>query len=87
MPTEQMSKLRHILPKFSSIPFSSSAVSDSLQLHGLQHARLPCPKPLCVSVLASLRFRRSGVESTFLTDSQVMLVLLVHGPYFGVVLC
>ena len=25
--------------------FSSSAVSDSLQLHRLQHARLPCPSP------------------------------------------
>ena len=25
--------------------FSSSVVSDSLQLHGLQHAGLPCPSP------------------------------------------
>ena len=25
--------------------FSHSVVSDSLQLHGLQHARLPCPSP------------------------------------------
>ena len=25
--------------------FSSSVVSDSLQPHGLQHARLPCPSP------------------------------------------
>ena len=27
------------------VPFSCSIVSDSLQLHGLQHARLPCPSP------------------------------------------
>ena len=28
-----------------SVQFSHSVVSDSLQLHGLQHARLPCPSP------------------------------------------
>ena len=27
--------------------FSHSVVSDSLKLHGLQHARLPCPSPVC----------------------------------------
>ena len=30
---------------FSSIQFSHSVVFDSLQLHGLQHARPPCPSP------------------------------------------
>ena len=30
---------------FSSVQFSHSIVSDSLQLHGLQHDRLPCPSP------------------------------------------
>ena len=30
---------------FSLIQFSHSVVSDSLQPHGLQHARLPCPSP------------------------------------------
>ena len=35
-----------IMPtKFSSVQFSFSVVSDSLQLHGLQHARPPCPSP------------------------------------------
>ena len=29
----------------SSVQFSCSVVSDSLWLHGLQHARLPCPSP------------------------------------------
>ena len=29
----------------NSVQFSCSAVSDSLQPHGLQHARLPCPSP------------------------------------------
>ena len=31
--------------KFSSVQFSHSVVSDSLQPHGLQHARPPCPSP------------------------------------------
>ena len=30
---------------FSSVQFSRSVVSDSLRLHGLQHARPPCPSP------------------------------------------
>ena len=28
-----------------SVQFSHLVISDSLQLHGLQHARLPCPSP------------------------------------------
>ena len=30
---------------FSSVQFSLSAMSDSLQTHELDHARLPCPSP------------------------------------------
>ena len=30
----------------SSVQFSCSVVSDSLWLHGLQQARLPCPSPM-----------------------------------------
>ena len=30
---------------FRSVKFSHSVVSDSLQPHGLQHARPPCPSP------------------------------------------
>ena len=30
---------------FSSVQFSCSVMSDSLQPHELQHARLPCPSP------------------------------------------
>ena len=31
--------------KFSSVQFSHSVMSDSLQPHGLQHTRPPCPSP------------------------------------------
>ena len=32
-------------PQFSSVQFNCSVVSNSLQLHGLQHASLLCPSP------------------------------------------
>ena len=31
---------------YCSVQFSCSVVSDSLQPHGLQHTRLPCPSPI-----------------------------------------
>ena len=31
--------------QFSSVQFNCSVMSDSLQPHGLQHPRLPCPSP------------------------------------------
>ena len=34
-----------LFPTVKSVQFSCSVVSDSLQPHGLQHARLPCPSP------------------------------------------
>ena len=36
---------RKILTNLSSVQFTHSVVSNSLQPHGLQHARLPCPSP------------------------------------------
>ena len=35
----------HYIPCALSVQFSRSVVSNSLQPHGLQHARLPCPSP------------------------------------------
>ena len=32
-------------PRYSSVQFSNSVVSDSLRPHGLQHTRHPCPSP------------------------------------------
>ena len=40
---EVMYKKHNVCASFSQ--FSRSVVSDSLQPHGLQHARLPCPSP------------------------------------------
>ena len=41
--TQQLTERDSVV--FSSVQFSHSVVSDSLQPHGLQHARLHCPSP------------------------------------------
>ena len=44
--TELMSRmLQRVGHNFSSVQFSHSVVSDSLQPHELQHTRPPCPSP------------------------------------------
>ena len=40
-----IAKLCRLLMEMSVSQFSSSVVSDTLWLHGLQHARFPCPSP------------------------------------------
>ena len=35
-----------LVVKLVSVQFSPSVMSDSLQPHGQQHARLPCPSPM-----------------------------------------
>ena len=37
--------LHYLHHSFSSVQFSHSVMSDSLQPHGLRHARPPCPSP------------------------------------------
>ena len=37
--------LKKLEPELPSVQFSHSVVSDSLQPHGLQHSRPPCPSP------------------------------------------
>ena len=37
--------LGNSLLQFSSVQFRCSVIYDSLQLHGLQYARIPCPSP------------------------------------------
>ena len=50
MPSENSTNMTLSLPsqtlnQFSSVHFSRSVVSDSLQSHELQHSKLPCPSP------------------------------------------
>ena len=39
-------KKRKVTESFSSVQFSCSVMSESLQPHGLQHTRPPCPSPI-----------------------------------------
>ena len=41
----QYSQIRGFPAGLSSVQFSHSVMSDSLQPHELQHTRLPCPLP------------------------------------------
>ena len=41
----KLRKFSSILPRFSSVQFSRSVVSDSSRPYELQHARPPCPSP------------------------------------------
>ena len=44
-PQDQKTVCVYVCIYSSSVQFSRSVVPDSLQSHGLQHARLPCPSP------------------------------------------
>ena len=51
----------------SSVQFSRSVVSDSLQPHGLQHTRLPCPSPTpgaCLNLYPLSRWCHPTISSS-----------------------
>ena len=55
-----------------SVQFSCSVVSDSLQPHGLQHARLPCSSPTsraCSNSYPSSRWRHPTISSSVIPFS------------------
>ena len=52
--------------KMGSVQFSHSVVSNCLQPHGLQHARLPCPSPTsraCSNSYPSIRWCHPTISS------------------------
>ena len=67
---------------FTYLLFRSSAVSDSLQPHGLQHARSPCPslspigKPFNITVIQAYALTSNAEEvEWFHEDLQDLLEL------------
>ena len=54
-PINKCSKKTERCVQFSSVQFSSSVMSDSLQPHESQHARPPCPSPSLISHLILCR--------------------------------
>ena len=59
---------------FSSVQFSRSVVSDSLQPHELQHARPPCPSPT-LGVHSNSTSIESMMPSSHLTLCRPLLLL------------
>ena len=53
--------------RYISVQFSHSVISNSLWLHGLQHARLPCPSPTpggCSNSCPSCQWCHPTISST-----------------------
>ena len=65
----------HVLTQFSSVQFSCSVVSNFLQPHESQHARLPCPSPtprVHSNSCASSRWCHPTVSSTVIPFSSCL---------------
>ena len=63
------------IKNFSSVQFSLSVVSNSLQPHGLQHARLPCPSPTpgtCSNSCQSSRWCHPTISSSVVPFSSCL---------------
>ena len=73
-----------LLNAFSLVQFSCSVMSDSLQPHGLQHARLPCPSPTpgaCSNSCPSSRWCHPIVSSSVIPFSSRLQSFLASGSF------
>ena len=76
--------------KISSVQFSCSVVSDSLQPHGLQHARPPCPPPTlraCPNSCPSSRWCYPTISSSVFHFSSCPQSFPASGSFPMSVLC
>ena len=67
-----------------SVQFSRSVISDSMQPHGLQHARLPCPSPtprICSNSCPSNRWCHSTISSSVILFSSCLQSFLESGSF------
>ena len=67
-----------------SVQFSHSVVSDSLWLHGLQHARLPCPSPTprgCSKSCPLSRWCHPTISSSVIPFSSCLQSLPASGSF------
>ena len=69
----------------SSVQFSCSVVSDSLQPYGLQHARLPCPSPTpraCSNSCPMSRWCHTTISSSVVPFSSGLQSFPAQGFFF-----
>ena len=71
-------------PSSWSVQFSCSVVSNSLQLHGLQHARPPCPSPApgaCSNSCPSSWWCHPTISSSVVPFSSCLRPFLASGSF------
>ena len=69
---------------FQPVQFSRSLMSDSLQPHGLQHARLPCPSPTlgaCSNSCPSSQWCHPTISSSGIPFSSCLQSFPASGPF------
>ena len=69
---------------FSSVQFSRSVMSNSLQPHGLQHTRLPCPSPTpgaCSNSCALSQWCHPTISSSVFPFSSCLQSFLASGAF------
>ena len=70
--------------KWLSVQFSCSVVSNSLQPHGLQHARLPCPSPTpaaCSNPCPSIWWYHQTISSSVVPFSSCLQSFPASGSF------
>ena len=70
--------------RYISVQFSHSVISNSLWLHGLQHARLPCPSPTpggCSNSCPSGQWCHPTISSTVVSFSSCLLSFPASGSF------
>ena len=68
----------------NKVQFSHSCLSSSLQLHVLQHARLPCPSPTpsaCSNSCPSSRWCHQTISSSVIPFSSCLQSFPASGPF------
>ena len=81
---KQMWNMQAVEEGFSSIHFSGSVLSYSLQPHGLHHARPPCPKPphgACLKSCSSSWWCHSTISSSVLPFSSHLQSFPTSGSF------
>ena len=71
---QEEARILYIPFPFSSVQFSHSVVSNSLQHHGLQHARFPCPSPTLTAYSNSCMSIESVMPSNHLILCRPLLL-------------
>ena len=77
-------KLKQNVLSINSVQFSCSVMSNSLQPHGVQHTRLPCPSPIpraCSNSYPSSRWYHPTISSSVVPFSSCLQSFPASGSF------